>query len=99
MRKSFNVGNDPILVFKIEVPVTLLTFAHRLAYAAFEGKIINWNNKRHVIELLKGELVRYGRDSNELDRWDGASEEFWKPYQDTHDKAMTWIPKNYPHLK
>lgn len=100
MRKSKLSDGTPFFGISVEHFVTKHTFARAIASYFFrkEEKFDPKTNRRAVIEIVKKNLFFQGIEGESTDHWDGASEEFVKPFNDAYEAAITWIEKNYPYL-
>lgn len=100
MRKSKNMGGEPIFIFKIEMPVSRGIFAHAIAGYFHEsgGEFNPTMTKREGIQILKKGLRLNGVEGVDTNHWDGATIEFVKAYQDAYRASLKWLEKNYPYL-
>lgn len=100
MRKGQLKDGTAFLGIKIEHFVTRSTFAHAIAshYWTRNEDFNSRSSKRDVMKILETQLFHQGNEGLQRDHWDGASEEFVKPYQNTYEAACEWIDKNYPYL-
>lgn len=100
MRKAKLKNGIPFFGIKIEHFVTKSAFATAIASHCwctgeeFDPK----SSKKKVFEILKKNLFHQGLEGVCRDHWDGASEEFSKPFDMAYSLAIEWIEKNYPYL-
>lgn len=100
MRKSTNMGGQPIFLFTIEMPVSKFIFAKAIAgyYHESGGKLNPSSTKTDVLNILKKGLMLNGVEGINTEHWDGASMEFVADFQNAYDAAIEWIERNYPYL-
>lgn len=100
MRKSTNMGGQPIFLFTIEMPVSKFIFAKAIAgyYHESGGKFNPSSTKTDVLNLLKQRLMFNGVEGISTEHWDGAPMEFVADFQNTYHAAIKWIELNYPYL-
>lgn len=93
-------NGTPFFGIKIEHFVTKTVFAKAIAsYCWLYKKEFDPNTKkRRAIEILKEQLFHQGQEGINTDHWDGASEDFIRPFNDAYENAIAWINKNYPYL-
>lgn len=101
MRKGVLEDGTPFFGVQIECFVSKTVFAKALTNHFWRRSqtIDSTLKKRDAFDILKVELFFNGIDGIDTSHWDGASEEFMRPFNDTYDAAIVWIEKHYPYLQ
>lgn len=100
MRKSRLSNGIPFYGIKIEHFVSKDVFARAIGGHCYEENTSFDPNtpKKEAIRILKVQLFRHGIEGLYTEHWDGASEEFWAPFNNGYQVALVWIDKNFPYL-
>lgn len=90
----------PFIGIKIEHFVTRSVFAKALADHHWRKSedFPSSMTKKEAMRILKSQLFHLGGEGEYQGHWDGASEEFVRPFTEAYDAALEWINKNYPYL-
>lgn len=101
MRKSKLTDGTPFLGINVEHFVTKLVFVRALADDYWErSEEFDLKMKKTTgYEILKRRLFFKGNKGVETSGWDGAAEEFMKPYREAFEASTKRVEKNYSYLK